>query len=527
MARRITRSLGAVATVLVTVGLLLASVGARPQAVGESTARTVAAAAASPANAYAAVPVGVALTKTGRGFWVAEANGDVIPEGDAVFYGDPASVNLAGPITGISATPTGHGYWLLEGNGGVFSYGDAHFYSSAAAAGGLEANQPTLDMVPTATGNGYWLVSRDGGIWTFGGAAFHGSARPLHPPSAIVGMAATSGGGYWEVARDGGVYSFGATFHGSARPLDPKSPIVGLAATPDGGGYWEVERNGGIYSFGDALFHGSAATAPLPAPAIGVVPTANGGGYWVVLANGTVRSFGDATPLPSVGLVASAFSLVGEIITVDPGHNGDNRYDASYINQPVWNGREYESCDTTGTETAAGYTEAAFNFDVGTRLATILRSFGASVVMTRTTNTGVGPCVNVRAAIGNNAGSDADVFIHADGGPPGGRGFSVLLPVADGPNDGVIGSSLQLGLDVRAEFGPGTGEPVSDYYGVDGLQPRDDLAGLNLTTVPKILIESANMTNPTDAALTENPAWRQLAAGSLERGLSLFLTGGA
>jgi len=247
----------------------------------------------------------------------------------------------------------------------------------------------------------------------------------------------------------------------------------------------------------------------------------------VVLANGTVRSFGNAPPLPSAGLVATAFSLVGEIVTVDPGHNGGNRNDPAYINRLVWNGREFEACDTTGTETAAGYTEAAFNFDVGTRLATILRSFGASVVMTRTNNTGVGPCINVRAAIGNSAGSDADIFIHADGGPPGGRGFTVLLPVADGPNDAVIGSSLQLGLDVRAEFRPGTGEPVSNYDGVAGLQPRADLAGLNLTTVPKILIESANMINPTDAALTENPAWRQLAASSLERGLSLFLTGGA
>jgi N-acetylmuramoyl-L-alanine amidase len=299
-----------------------------------------------------------------------------------------------------------------------------------------------------------------------------------------------------------------------------------MAATPNGGGYWEVARNGGIYSFGNAAFHGSAAGSALPAPAMGVVATPSGGGYWIVLANGQVRSFGDATNLPTVALVASAFSFVGEIITVDPGHNGGNAFDPAYINQPVWNGREYEACDTTGTATDAGYTEAAFNFDVASRLAAVLRSFGAAVVMTRANNTGVGPCVNVRAAIGNAAGSDADLFIHADGGPPGGRGYTVLLPIPDGPNDGVIGSSDLLGVDLRNEFGISTGEPISNYDGVNGLQPRADLAGLNLTTVPKVLIESANMRNATDASLVSNPTWRQEAANGLERGLSLFLLDG-
>ena len=46
---------------------------------------------------------------------------------------------------------------------------------------------------------------------------------------------------------------------------------------------------------------------------------------------------------------------------------------------------------------------------------------GATVVLTRTSNTGVGPCVTERAAIGNRARADAAISIHADGGPPGGR----------------------------------------------------------------------------------------------------------
>jgi hypothetical protein len=43
--------------------------------------------------------------------------------------------------------------------------------------------------------------------------------------------------------------------------------------------------------------------------------------------------------------------------------------------------------------------------------------------------------------------------------------------------------------------------PLSTYDGVDGPQPRNDLAGLNLTTVPKAVIECGTMQNGTDAAL--------------------------
>ena len=115
---------------------------------------------------------------------------------------------------------------------------------------------------------------------------------------------------------------------------------------------------------------------------------------------------------------------------------------------------------------------------------------GAQVVMTRPNNSGIGPCVTTRAAILNDAHADVAVDIHADGGPASGRGFTVLEPVADGPNDAVIASSDAFAAMLRTTFLADTGMPISDYDGVDGLQPRDDLAGLNLTTVPKVLIET-------------------------------------
>ena len=216
--------------------------------------------------------------------------------------------------------------------------------------------------------------------------------------------------------------------------------------------------------------------------------------------------------------------LDGKVVAVDPGHNGDNFADPSYINQMIWNGREEETCDTTGTETPGGYTESLFNWNVAQFLTAALRAAGATVVLTRTNNVGVGPCVTERAAIGNQAKADAAVSVHADGGPAYGRGFAILIPVADGPNDAIAVPSRVLGEDLRDEFAMVTGEPVSNYDGVDGIQPRDDLAGTNLSTVPKVFIECANMRNTADAALVSSVSWQAQAAAGITAGLEKFLT---
>jgi N-acetylmuramoyl-L-alanine amidase len=216
--------------------------------------------------------------------------------------------------------------------------------------------------------------------------------------------------------------------------------------------------------------------------------------------------------------------LTGMVVGIDPGHNGDNWDHTSYINQSVWNGREEETCDTTGTQEANGYTEAQFAFNVAQNLAATLEAQGATVVLTRTTNSGFGPCITQRASIVNNAGAHVAVSIHADGGPVSGRGFSILEPVASGVNDAVISASQVLGEHVRSAFLTETPMPVSDYYGVNGVVPRDDLGGLNLTTVPKVMVECGNMPNPTDAALLVDPGFQQQAATALAKAITTFLT---
>jgi len=143
--------------------------------------------------------------------------------------------------------------------------------------------------------------------------------------------------------------------------------------------------------------------------------------------------------------------------------------------------------------------------------------------MTRLDNAGLGPCIDQRAKILNDAKSNVAIDIHADGGPAGGRGFAILEPVPDGINDAIVGPSATFGSDVQAAFLQGTGMPISTYDGTNGIALRSDLAGLNLATEPKVLIECGNMRNATDAAMLSSEAFQRSAAASLAQAITTFL----
>jgi N-acetylmuramoyl-L-alanine amidase len=234
---------------------------------------------------------------------------------------------------------------------------------------------------------------------------------------------------------------------------------------------------------------------------------------------------GTAAGGPARAVVTVRAPLAGKIIGIDPGHNGLNYTSPAFLSHKVWNGRAWEGCDTTGTQTAGGYTEARFTWNVATYLRADLKALGARVVMTRSGNHGLGPCVDKRARILNRAHANVSVDIHADYGPPAGRGFTVLDPVADGPNNKVISSSARFGRDVHAMMLKDTTMGVSNYYGRNGYISRDDLAGLNLTTMPKVLVETGNMHDAADAALLVRPGVQRSIAAALAAAITRFLSG--
>ncbi|WP_061300031.1 N-acetylmuramoyl-L-alanine amidase [Herbidospora cretacea] len=221
---------------------------------------------------------------------------------------------------------------------------------------------------------------------------------------------------------------------------------------------------------------------------------------------------------------APAKPLKGKVIVIDPGHNGGNYKRPDVINKQVDVLTQKKACDTTGTATNDGYSEAAFTWDVSVRLAKLLRAEGATVKMTRDNNTGVGPCITQRAAIGNKAKADLAISIHADGAGATSHGFHVIMPKKiNGPVDPVVAKSAKLGLAVRNAVKKQTGMPYANYIGKSALDYRSDLGGLNLSTVPKIFIESGNMRNAGDAAKMKSSAWRQELAEALAGSFQTYL----
>jgi N-acetylmuramoyl-L-alanine amidase len=210
---------------------------------------------------------------------------------------------------------------------------------------------------------------------------------------------------------------------------------------------------------------------------------------------------------------------------LDPGHNGRNGSATGYL-VDAGNG-VHKPCNTTGTSTDAGYAEHAFTWDVALRAKPILEAAGATVVLTRDSDTGLGPCVNERAHIGNEARANAVVGIHADGHLGGGHGFFVMQPPADNPNvnPGGANASRRLARVMHMTFAKSTGIPSSTYIS-GGFLTTSDTGGITLSNRPVITIECLNMRDAGDAAKATDPQWRQRIAEGIAAGITAFLTAG-
>lgn len=121
------------------------------------------------------------------------------------------------------------------------------------------------------------------------------------------------------------------------------------------------------------------------------------------------------------------------------------------------------------THAANSPTQAANSPTQAQRVRALLAAEGVTVILTRTTDTGTGPCVDRRAAM--RAAGFAD----------------------------------------------------SNYLGSRALSPRNDLAGLNLARRPAVPVECGNMRNPAEAARMTTQPGRQRYAEAIARGILSYL----
>jgi N-acetylmuramoyl-L-alanine amidase len=217
---------------------------------------------------------------------------------------------------------------------------------------------------------------------------------------------------------------------------------------------------------------------------------------------------------------AAAANIAGMSVFLDPGHPGV--WDSSMTRQ-VPNGRGgTKECETSGTATDDGYPEHTFNWDVALRIQDALNRMGVRTQLSRDNDTTPGPCNDQRAAAANAMRPDAIVSIHADGGPPAGRGFHVNYS-SPPLNDAQAGPAVQLATIMRDSL-VASGLAPSTYIGSNGLYGRADLAGLNLYQYPGVLVEVGNMKNSDEAAQMESPDGRARYAAAVTQGIVNYLS---
>ncbi len=226
-----------------------------------------------------------------------------------------------------------------------------------------------------------------------------------------------------------------------------------------------------------------------------------------------------ALPIIGAPSASAAPDIAGMAVFLDPGHSGISD---SSLNRQVPNGRGgTKNCQTTGAATNDGYPEHSFNWAVVTQIRDALNAMGVHTALSRDNDDTAGPCVDQRAAAANAMHPDAIVSVHADGGPPAGRGFHVNYS-SPPLNDAQSGAALVLASTMRDSL-VGAGLPTSTYIGSDGLYGRADLAGLNLAQYPAVLVELGNMRNGDDAQKMESVEGRAAYAAAVTKGIVNYL----
>jgi N-acetylmuramoyl-L-alanine amidase len=223
--------------------------------------------------------------------------------------------------------------------------------------------------------------------------------------------------------------------------------------------------------------------------------------------------------------------LAGRVVVIDPGHQLGNHNFPARINRPVPAGGFTKPCNTTGTATDGGYPEATFVWQVSRLVVARLRDLGATVRLTRHSNRQDrwGPCVDVRGRAGNPAtgrrGADLKLSVHADGSyAAGARGFHVIAPADRAPWTADIHQpSLRLASAIRSGLLARRFVVATYIAGGDGLDVRSDLATLNLSDVPTVMVELGNMRSPAEARVMTSPTGRARYARGLVAGVRSYL----
>ena len=219
--------------------------------------------------------------------------------------------------------------------------------------------------------------------------------------------------------------------------------------------------------------------------------------------------------------------LAGKVIVLDAGHQLGNHNFPEEINRPVPAGGFTKPCNTTGTATNGGYPEATFAWRVTTKLKHKLEKSGATVILTRTSNSEDkwGPCVDVRGRAGNKADADLKISIHGDGSTAAGaHGFHVIYPPDRAPwTDDIWKPSRKLAKVTKNALLARDFSVANYIAGGDGIDVRADLGTLNLSDIPTVMVELGNMRDSGDARVMASRSGQARYARALAVAVRTYL----
>lgn len=213
-------------------------------------------------------------------------------------------------------------------------------------------------------------------------------------------------------------------------------------------------------------------------------------------------------------------ALKGRTVYLDPGHAAV----APPASLTARDGRgEVKPCNTSGTEGNNGWPEYEFTWMMAEKLQKSLEEAGATVLLSRTSD-GRADCIDERADKENASSADVVLSLHADGSSSGNSGFHISS-ISDPLPDNLADESRSLSVHLRNAM-INAGLQASNYLGENGLYPRSDLSGLNLSNKPKVLIEFGNMRDAADLESLQSDQGTDIRAEAVLQGISDYINSG-
>ena len=236
-----------------------------------------------------------------------------------------------------------------------------------------------------------------------------------------------------------------------------------------------------------------------------------------------------SVPVAQVNGPQPAQPLAGRTVVVDPGHQLGNASHPAQTGALVDAGGFTKPCNTTGTATDAGYPESTFAFGVARRVRDRLERLGATVIMSRHSDSAAkwGPCVDVRGKLGNKGfrhratNADVKLSIHGDGAAGDQHGFHLIIAEKHRAKE----ASTTFAHVVRRALGRAGFDRSTYIGGGTALDFRGDLGTLNLAHFPTVLAELGNMRNAGEAQVMSSARGQRRYARALSGAIATYLLG--